>query len=73
MKVLADLYSNNDQVKFLSRTVMPWYDSVSVLNEYGRLHDIKSEKWGLVTEKRRNFRIARDECFADNSFEVQNQ
>ena len=72
MKVLADLYSNNDQVKFLSHTVMPWYDSVSVLNEYGRLHDIKSEKWSLVTgDKEEIYRIARDGYFADNSFKVQ--
>ena len=36
MKILEDLYTNNDQIKFLSYTVMPWHDSVSVLNEYGK-------------------------------------
>ena len=72
MKILEDLYSNNDQIKFLSHTVMPWYDSVSVLNEYGKKYDIKSEKWNLVTgDKEEIYRVARDGYFADNSFKIQ--
>ena len=72
MKILEDLYSNNDQIKFLSHTVMPWYDSVSVLNEYGKRYDIESEKWNLVTgEKEEIYRVARDGYFADNSFKAQ--
>ena len=72
MKILDDLYSNNDQIKFLSHTVMPWYDSVSVLNEYGKRYDIDSEKWNLVTgEKEEIYRVARDGYFADNSFKAQ--
>lgn len=72
MKILEDLYSNNDQIKFLSHTVMPWHDSVSVLNEYGKRHDIESEKWNLVTgEKEEIYRVARDGYFADNSFKAQ--
>ena len=72
MKILEDLYSNNDQIKFLSHTVMPWYDSVSVLNEYGKKYDIKSEKWNLVTgDKEEIYRVARDGYFADNSFKAQ--
>lgn len=72
MKILEDLYSNNDQIKFLSYTVMPWHDSVSVLNEYGKRYDIKSEKWNLVTgEKEEIYRVARDGYFADNSFKAQ--
>ena len=72
MKILDDLYSNNDQIKFLSHTVMPWHDSVSVLNEYGKRYDIESEKWNLVTgEKEEIYRVARDGYFADNSFKAQ--
>ena len=72
MKILEDLYSNNDQIKFLSHTVMPWYDSVSVLNEYGKRYNIDSEKWNLVTgEKEEIYRVARDGYFADNSFKAQ--
>lgn len=72
MKILEDLYSNNDQIKFLSHTVMPWHDSVSVLNEYGKRYDIESEKWNLVTgEKEEIYRVARDGYFADKSFKAQ--
>ncbi len=72
MKILEDLYSNNDQIKFLSYTVMPWHDSVSVLNEYGKKYDIDSEKWNLLTgDKEEIYRVARDGYFADNSFKVQ--
>ena len=72
MKILEDLYSNNDQIKFLSYTVMPWYDSVSVLNEYGKKYDIDSKKWNLVTgDKEEIYRVARDGYFADNSFKAQ--
>ena len=72
MKILEDLYSKNDQIKFLSHTVMPWYDSVSVLNEYGKRYDIESKKWNLVTgDKEEIYRVARDGYFADNSFKTQ--
>ena len=81
MIIYSDLYLEpfiqipkeiNDQIKFLSHTVMPWYDSVSVLNEYGKKYDIKSEKWNLVTgDKEEIYRVARDGYFADNSFKIQ--
>ena len=72
MKILENLYSNNDQIKFLSHTVMPWYDSVSVLSEYGKKYDIDSEKWNLVTgDKEEIYRVAREGYFADNSFKAQ--
>ena len=72
MKILEDLYSKNDQIKFLSHTVMPWHDSVSVLNEYGKRYDIESKKWNLVTgDKEEIYRVARDGYFADNSFKTQ--
>ena len=51
---------------------MPWHDSVSVLNEYGKKYDIDSEKWNLLTgDKEEIYRVARDGYFADNSFKVQ--
>ena len=72
MKILEDLYSKNDEIKFLSHTVMPWHDSVSVLNEYGKRYDIESKKWNLVTgDKEEIYRVARDGYFADNSFKTQ--
>ena len=72
MKILEDLYSKNDEIKFLSHTVMPWHDSVPVLNEYGKRYDIESKKWNLVTgDKEEIYRVARDGYFADNSFKTQ--
>lgn len=66
---LQDYYKNDKEIMLLSHTVMPWKDSVSVLNDYALKHNVNSEKWHLVTgSKDAIYTIARMGYFADEDF-----
>lgn len=63
-RVYSEFKSNND-VLFLSHTVMPENDSVPVLNEYAKKHNIDANKWNLVTgDKKQIYDLARKTYFA---------
>lgn len=63
-RVYNEFKSNND-VLFLSHTVMPENDSVPVLKEYAIKHNINSNKWNLVTgDKKQIYDLARKTYFA---------
>lgn len=63
-RVYYEFKSNND-VLFLSHTVMPENDSVPVLNEYAKKHNIDANKWNLVTgDKKQIYDLARKTYFA---------
>jgi protein SCO1/2 len=49
MARLARHFANDPEVLFLSHTVNPEHDSVNVLADYAKLHDVKYGKWFLVT------------------------
>tara|TARA_R110002050_G_scaffold4573_1_gene22049 strand:+ start:31162 stop:31869 length:708 start_codon:yes stop_codon:yes gene_type:complete len=69
MRGLQETYKNRDDIKFLSHTVMPWKDSVSVLKDYALKHHVDSKKWHLVTgDKDAIYSIARTGYFADEDF-----
>ena len=59
-------FGNNEQVKILSHTVMPWSDSVGRLKEYAQMNEIMSGHWHLATgSKEEIYSIARHSYFAD--------
>ena len=69
MASLQDAYKNDDDIMLLSHTVMPWKDSVPVLNEYAKTNLVNDQKWHLVTgDKDALYDIARTGYFADEDF-----
>lgn len=70
LALVQDAYSNNDRVKILSHTVMPWVDSVARLQEYALQNDINSDQWYLVTGNKEDiYELARNSYFADEGFD----
>tara|TARA_B110000444_G_C18846862_1_gene602570 strand:- start:4283 stop:4648 length:366 start_codon:yes stop_codon:yes gene_type:complete len=62
-------FSDNDKVKILSHTVMPWFDDQKRLKKYGDLNNIDSKFWHLLTgPKDEIYKIARESYFADEGF-----
>lgn len=69
LKRIQEEFANDDKVKILSHTVMPWADSVGRLAEYAALNDIDERQWQLVTgDKSDLYRMARESYFADEGF-----
>ena len=62
-------YKNDNDVLLLSHTVMPWTDSIPVLNAYAKRNNINDKKWNLVTgNKNKLYSMARNGYFADEDF-----
>lgn len=58
-------FKNNNDIMFLSHTVMPESDSVPVLKEYANKHKVNSNKWNFVTgDKKQIYNLARKTYFA---------
>lgn len=69
MRLIQNIYKNDDDIKLLSHTVMPWRDSVPLLKEYAKKNNVNSSKWHLVTgDKDALYQIARTGYFADEDF-----
>ena len=69
MGVIQERYKYDNDVLLLSHTVMPWTDSIPVLNAYAKRNNINDKKWNLVTgNKNKLYSIARDGYFADEDF-----
>ena len=51
MKIAADTFARNNDIVFLSHSVTPEKDSISVLKTYAKLHDINNPNWHLLTGK----------------------
>jgi protein SCO1 len=67
LKTVADGFSNQQDVKFLSHSVMPWIDSVQQLHKFAEEYNISAEQWHLVTgpvEKINS--LARNSYFAED-------
>ena len=66
MLVLQDEFINDSDVMFLSHSVTPSRDSVSVLKEYADTKGVISGKWHLVTGDRREiYRLGRNDYFVE--------
>ena len=58
-------FLNNPKVKLLSFSVMPDFDSVSVLKEYAKINGVIDSKWNLVTgDKKAIYAMARKSYLA---------
>ena len=69
LKTIQEEFAQDENVKILSHTVMPWVDSVERLAEYAQLNDINTNQWHLVTgEKKSLYHMARMAYFADEGF-----
>jgi len=67
---VQEAFANDSLVKIISHTVHPEKDSVAVLKEYGLLHGINSDKWHLLTGKKKDlYGIARKGYFAISKLE----
>ncbi|MEQ8905662.1 SCO family protein [Ekhidna sp.] len=69
LSMVQDEFKDNNQVRILSHTVMPWADSVGRLKEYALQNEIDSEQWHLVTgEQEEIYKMGRLAYFADEGF-----
>lgn len=60
MELVAAAFKKNPQVKILSHTVNPEFDSVPVLAQYAQLHHADAKQWYFVTgDKKELYNIAR--------------
>jgi len=73
MHTLQEAYAENDEIKFISHTVFPSFDTVEVLQKYGERYHINPEKWYLVTgEEEEIYDMAREAYFADETYKQTN-
>jgi protein SCO1/2 len=65
MGELQEYYKNDDDIMFLSHSVTPVMDSVSVLKSYAEEKGINDEKWNVTTgPKKHIYELARKSYFA---------
>ncbi len=71
MLKLQEEFRNDDEVLFLSHSVTPSIDSVSVLKEYAEKNAIIANKWHLVTgDKTEIYKLGRNQYFVENDLGV---
>ena len=69
LSLIQQEFANEDQLKILSHTVMPWADSVEKLNQYAIVNDINSDQWHLVTGVQEDlYKMGRLAYFVDEGF-----
>lgn len=65
MAKVQDAFINDDDVMFLSHSVTPVIDSVSVLRAYANEKGVIDEKWNITTgDKKHIYQLARKSYFA---------
>ncbi len=65
MSELQDFYKNDDDIMFLSHSVTPVMDSVSVLKKYALKKGVIDGKWNITTgDKKQIYELARKSYFA---------
>jgi protein SCO1/2 len=65
MSELQEYYKNDETLKFLSHSVTPDIDSISVLREYADKHNAINGKWEITTgDKKHIYDLARKSYFA---------
>ena len=69
---VQDKIKNLKKVKLVSFSVMPWVDSVEVLNNYAKKNKIINSKWHLLTgDKNKIYDLARTSFFAEKRIGLQ--
>jgi protein SCO1/2 len=65
MEKLQEVFLNDDDVMFLSHSVTPDIDSVSVLRAYADVKGVIDAKWNITTgSKKHIYQLARKSYFA---------
>lgn len=65
MGKIQEAFLNNDIIMFLSLSVTPEIDSISVLREYANNKDVIDSKWNITTgDKKHIYELARKSYFA---------
>ena len=66
MEKLQNSFINNDEVMFISHSVMPWMDDVKSLKEYTGNFEVNDEQWKFVTgDKSEIYTLARKSYFVE--------
>jgi protein SCO1 len=66
MKSIQKQFAKDSNIVFLSFSVTPWKDSVSVLKAYAQTNEIRSANWHLLTgPKSEIYNLARRSYFAE--------
>jgi protein SCO1 len=72
LKTLNKTFADNQDVKIVSFSVMPWIDSVAVLKKYSKKMEINASNWYLLTgDKEKIYTLARQSYFAEKGLGVQ--
>lgn len=72
LNVVQEAYKNDNEVLLLSHSVTPEKDSVSVLKNYAETHGVLSDKWHLVTGKRKEiYDLGRKSYFVEEDLGLQ--
>lgn len=68
MKKVYETFKGNNNVQFLSHTVNPEGDSVSVLNAYSKMQNAESTQWNFLTgDKKQIYNLARESYITDGT------
>ncbi|WP_229236106.1 SCO family protein [Dyadobacter tibetensis] len=66
MKMVQEVFKNNNEVVMLSFSVTPWMDTVSRLKQYAEENAITANNWHLLTgSKSEIYTLARQSYFAE--------
>jgi len=66
MEKIQNTFIDEPDLQLISHSVMPWKDSVSVLNQYAENMDVNYDKWKLLTgDEDEIYALARTSYFAD--------
>lgn len=72
VKRIQEFYKNNSEVKLVSFTVDPYYDTPSVLKDYAKSYEVMDDKWIFLTgSKEEIYQLAKKD-FKINALEDAN-
>ncbi len=72
MSGVADVFTDNSNIMFISHSVTPDIDSVAQLKKYALEHGIRTAQWKLVTGKKDDiYTLARHSYFAEREIGFQ--
>lgn len=72
LHTLQDKFKDNPLIKLVSFSVMPWVDSVTRLQKYGKENQINPQKWYLLTgNKEIIYNLGRKSYFAEKGLGLQ--
>jgi protein SCO1/2 len=68
MSLLQAAFKNDKEILFLSHSVTPESDSITVLKQYATTNNINSDQWHLLTGPKEDiYKIAKQQYFAGDS------